>query len=150
MWEIPRCYSGSVSFHKKGPICEGCNLLLLHVHTDLVMFFRWAKEKYPDVHIAEGWRGEEDQNKDFAEGKSKLQWPNSKHNHMEQGHPCSLALDLFLITPEGKADFNRDFYDRLYQDILKTGFNIRWGGTFKDFYDGPHYEINQERKSYAS
>jgi len=114
------------------------------------MFFKWAKEKYPDLHIAEGWRNEADQNKDFDEGKSELKWPMSKHNHMQDGHPCSLALDLFILTPEGKADFDHEFYDKLYQEVLKTGFMIRWGGTFKTLRDSPHWELIQDRSKYAT
>lgn len=50
-----------------------------------------AKEciKYRDCTVIEGHRGEEAQNKAYREGKSKLQYPNGKHN----SYP-SMAFDF--------------------------------------------------------
>lgn len=53
-----------------------------------------------------GWRGREIQDKLFAGGQSKVQWPNSKHNHIATagdvadgfarrvGDPLSYAIDV--------------------------------------------------------
>lgn len=46
---------------------------LLHRFADIA-------PKELDLTIVCGYRGEAEQNKAFAEGKSKLTWPNSAHN----------------------------------------------------------------------
>jgi peptidoglycan L-alanyl-D-glutamate endopeptidase CwlK len=38
--------------------------------------------KYRDCTVVTGHRTEEEQNKKFEEGTSKVQWPNSRHNSM--------------------------------------------------------------------
>ena len=45
--------------------------------------------KYVDFGVVCGVRSEKEQNKAFAEGKSKVQYPNSKHNLVP-----SLAVDI--------------------------------------------------------
>ncbi len=57
-------------------------------HEDLQTLFNEVI-KYFDCTILEGYRTKELQNKAFAQGKSKLQYPKSKHNH----NP-SLAADV--------------------------------------------------------
>ena len=51
--------------------------------------------KYHDCSCIEGWRNEEEQNKYFDEGLSKVRWPDGKHNNVtEEGLACSLAIHL--------------------------------------------------------
>lgn len=137
-----------MGLHNPGDICDGCDFLLEQVHPYLSQFYHWVKDNHPEVHIAQAWRGEIDQNKDFASGKSHLKWPDSKHNHIENGKPCSLALDLFQLI-EGEAKFDMNFYNGLYNECVDADLAIRWGGTFKDLLDGPHFEILADRSLYA-
>lgn len=52
---------------------------LFQCHTDLQRL-AYEVRKEMDIEIICGHRNEADQNKAFREGKSKLKWPNSKHN----------------------------------------------------------------------
>ena len=93
--------------------------------------------KQMDFSVLEGHRNEEDQNKYFAEGKSKVAFPDGKHNDFP-----SRAVDI--------APYPIDWKDRDRQHLLAgrvlaiaemKGIKIRWGGFFKNFYDSPHFEL---------
>lgn len=101
--------------------------------------------KYFDCTVIEGHRGEEAQNKAFAEGKSKLKYPQGKHNKIP-----SLAADV-LPYPIDWNDTNRmRYFAGFVVGIAATmGIKLRWGGDWnqntelKDnsFNDLPHFEI---------
>ena len=101
--------------------------------------------KVIDCSVLEGHRGEELQNKYFNEGKSKVKFPDGRHNKLP-----SLAVD---VTP-----YPVDWNDRERQTLFagyvlgvasQMGLNVRWGGDWnKDFSvadnrfdDMPHFEI---------
>ncbi len=105
---------------------------LSQCHMDLqVIFFEVIKSF--DCTILEGHRNEEDQNKAYHDGKSRLQWPNGMHN----GLP-SLAVD---VAPYPLPDW-RNVKDFLYfggycmgvAETLylqgKIGHKIRYGGAW--------------------
>lgn len=104
--------------------------------------------KYIDFTILEGHRGEELQNMYFEQGKSRLKFPNSKHNKIP-----SLAIDI--------APYPIDWNDRekfyylagVIRGIAGSmGIKIRHGGdwnsnnNFRDqtFFDLPHFELVDE------
>jgi len=86
-----------------------------------------------DHSIGEGWRGEELQNQYFSEGSSKVRWPDSAHNHLdENGKPYSLAIHA-LPYPLDWTDRERFHY--LAGHVMGTakdfGISLRWGGDWK-------------------
>ena len=101
--------------------------------------------KYVDCSVLEGHRGQERQNKLCDEGKSKVRFPDGRHNKLP-----SRAAD---VTP-----YPVDWDDRERQTLFAgfvlgvargMGINLRWGGdwdqdwevkdnTFDDF---PHFEL---------
>lgn len=110
--------------------------------------------KYVDFTVLCGHRNEEDQLEAFMEGKSKVVWPNSKHN----GLP-SKAVDIAPWFPDVKIDW-KDIpaFARLAGYIQRIadekGVKIRWGGDWdgdwrtathdpneRGFLDGPHIEL---------
>ena len=101
--------------------------------------------KHFDFTVIEGHRGEAAQNKAFAEGESKLKYPQSKHNKTP-----SLAADV-LPYPIDWNDTNRmRYFAGFVVGIAATmGIKIRWGGDWnqnielKDnsFNDLPHFEL---------
>ena len=101
--------------------------------------------KHFDCTVIEGHRGEEAQNKAFAEGKSKLKYPQGKHNKTP-----SLAADV-LPYPIDWNDTNRmRYFAGFVVGIAATmGIKLRWGGDWnqntelKDnsFNDLPHFEL---------
>lgn len=101
--------------------------------------------KHFDCTVIEGHRGEAAQNKAFAEGKSKLKYPQGKHNKTP-----SLAADV-LPYPIDWNDTNRMcYFAGFVVGIAATmGIKLRWGGDWnqntelKDnsFNDLPHFEL---------
>ncbi len=119
-------------------------------HRDLQTIFS-AILPYIDHSIIEGTRDEETQNRYFNEGKSKIKYPNGKHNSTP-----SMAVDV-VPYPEGYGDVKKMILlagyvmcitEQLYREG-KIEHKIRWGGDWdsdkdlKDqtFNDYPHYEL---------
>jgi peptidoglycan L-alanyl-D-glutamate endopeptidase CwlK len=103
--------------------------------------------KHFDCSVIEGHRGEERQNKAHAEGKSKLKYPNGKHNQTP-----SIAVDV-APYPIDWSDRDRfHYFGGFVLGVAKEmGMNIRWGGDWnqdtqtKDnkFDDLVHFEIKK-------
>jgi len=123
---------------------------------DFVLRFLFTRVlKNFDHSIIEGYRGKELQNKYFATDLSKVQWPDSLHNRMdEHGEPRSLAIHA--------VPYPLDWNDRerftllagyVLQEAASLEIPIRWGGDWKGrnllnkneykkpFDDMAHYEI---------
>ena len=101
-----------------------------------------------DFSIVEGHRGKEKQNQYYNDGRSKIQWPNGKHNFIP-----SEAVDAVPFV-NGKLSWKAPHCIFLAGVILRTGrmyeVRIRWGGnwdmdaepiTDQDFQDLVHYEL---------
>ena len=90
-----------------------------------------------DCTIICGHRNEADQNKAFADGKSKLKWPDSKHNTSP-----SKAVD---VVPYPVDWLNIRSFERLNMVVnrkaIDLGIGIDWGGDWKKFRDYPHYQL---------
>lgn len=113
-------------------------------HTDLQRLFNEVI-KYYDCSILCGYRSEEKQNEAYSEGRSTVEWPNSKHNV----YP-SIAVDVAPYPIDW--DELRRFY--MFVGIVRgvaamMGINIRcgadWDGDMEvkdqNFHDLPHVEL---------
>ncbi len=101
--------------------------------------------KHVDFTVLYGFRAREEQNQAYKEGKSNLQWPDSKHNQIP-----SLAVDIapWPIDWSDTARFARlvGYVERIAEEL---GIRIRWGGDWNDNYrtkderlvDMPHIEL---------
>lgn len=113
-------------------------------HIQLQELFNYVIQ-YWDCTILEGHRGEEAQNKAFAEKKSMLPWPKGKHNAIP-----SLAVDAtpYPVNFNDREKLMRfaGFVDGI---AIGLGIKIRWGGDWngdhnnKDnqFDDLVHFEL---------
>lgn len=120
---------------------------LAEAHSKLQALFNEVIKHY-DCAVIEGFRSEEEQNKAYHAGKSKLKFPQSKHNDLP-----SLAVDV-IPWPVDWNDKSRFYYfGGLVKGIAsQMGIKIRWGGDwdsdndFKDqsFHDLPHFELVEE------
>lgn len=100
-----------------------------------------------DVTILQGYRSQQEQEKACKEGRSKLNWPRSKHNQ----HP-SIAVDVAPF-PIDWEDRERFFYMAgLIMAIANfMGIELRFGGdwdmdgdfTDQRFDDLPHFELRK-------
>ena len=101
--------------------------------------------KHVDCSILEGHRSKDRQNKLYEEEKTKVKYPNGRHNRQP-----SSAVD---VTP-----YPVDWEDRERQTLFagfvigvasQMGINLRWGGDWDQdfqvvdnrFDDFPHFEL---------
>lgn len=119
-------------------------------HLDLqALFFEIIRTV--DCSILEGYRNQEDQDRAFAAGNTKLKWPDGKHNHQP-----SYAVDVAPHPLDWKN--TKRFYwfggyvlgiaSRL-KEAGKMTHAIRWGGDWdgdndlddQTFNDLVHFEL---------
>ncbi len=95
--------------------------------------------KHRDCTILEGHRPKERQDRAVAEGRSKTPWPRSKHN----SSPAQ-AVDV-MPWPLDWSDKNRliEFAGFVQGVASQMSVSVRWGGHFKTFFDGPHWELTE-------
>lgn len=94
--------------------------------------------KIMDFSVICGHRGEEDQNRAFAEGKSNAKFGESSHNEIP-----SMAMDL-APYPLNWEDTNRFcvLAGVIKAVAYKFGIKIKWGGDFKSIKgDLGHFEL---------
>jgi len=130
--------------HDNGGNCKRCAEMLEEAHEQIRYWYYRIEEAFPDVHVDRVWCGKEMQDQLVADKKSLLKWPNSKHNHMEDGKPCSLAMDLFRLieTAQGQsAEFRAGFYVQIANWIDDQNAPIEWGGSWKHFKDLDHFQL---------
>ena len=101
--------------------------------------------KHVDCSVIEGHRSEERQNKLFKEGRTKVRFPNGRHN----SYP-SRAVDVvpYPIDWDDRERFH--LFAGFVIGIAKSmEINLRWGGDWNmnfevddnNFDDFPHFEL---------
>jgi peptidoglycan L-alanyl-D-glutamate endopeptidase CwlK len=94
-----------------------------------------AKRSSINFVITDGVRTKLRQEELFKTGKSRTM--NSKHLTGD-------AVDVAIIV-NNKAVWDKQSYTNLsviFKEVAKElGIGIRWGGDFRNFFDGPHYEL---------
>ena len=118
-------------------------------HHDIRMVLEKVVQRF-DCTVLEGRRSKERQDELFAQGLSKVKWPNSKHN-CPDGEP-SKAVDV-VPYPIDWEDTNRMRYFAgvVMGTAWAMGVKLRWGGDWdrdtelKDnrFNDLPHFELDE-------
>lgn len=101
-----------------------------------------------DITVLCGFRDKVEQERAYAEGKSKARWGQSKHNFMP-----SMAVDI-APYPIDWNDISR--FEEMGKVVFKHweqmpiekrgGWELRWGKNFKGLTDFPHFEIRQVSK----
>ena len=114
-----------------------CNSKLQEIFNEVI--------KHVDCSVLEGHREKDRQNKLYKEGKTKVKYPDGRHNRQP-----SSAVD---VTP-----YPVDWKDRERQTLFagfvigvasQMGINLRWGGDWDQdfqvvdnrFDDFPHFEL---------
>jgi len=119
---------------------DTCHPTLRAVFTTVIRFI--------DCAIIDGYRTKERQTIYFQEGKSRVQWPNGKHNKVP-----SLAVDVVPYV-NGAVSWKKEHCIYLAGVVMgvsaEMGVPVRWGGnwdmdgeviTDQSFQDLVHYEI---------
>lgn len=117
-------------------------------HADLRRLFLEVVKHF-DCTVLEGHRGQEAQDEAFAAGRSKLRWPNGRHNTQP-----SLAVDV-APWPLDWSDTGRFRYFGGYVLGIAQQLDIpvRWGGDWdgdtqvrdQRFNDLVHFELRRAR-----
>jgi hypothetical protein len=126
---------------KYGPVSRTrlatCHPLLKRVFENVI--------KIVDCKIECGQRDKDEQDRLYRLGRSKVQWPNSKHNS-----DPSMAVDA-IPYPVDWENLKRFYF--LAGVVIAVGhmlgLKIRWGGDWdmdtdlddQDFNDLPHFEL---------
>lgn len=122
------------------------------VAADLILVMRHAlRYGVMDFSVVEGVRAMAEQNRYYAIGKSKVPWPESRHN-VTEAEPIGQAVDAVPYV-NGAPSWNHYHCSVLAGGILLSagalGVSIRWGGnwdmdgepiTDQQFQDLVHYE----------
>lgn len=114
------------------------------VHPDLVEVVERAIEITEiDFRVTDGVRTIEEQRKLVKAGASKTM--NS--NHLPQKDGFAHAVDLVALV-DGKARWDWPLYDKIAVAMKKAakelGVPLEWGGDWKSFKDGPHFQLGQQ------
>lgn len=126
--------------------------MLVKVHPDLILVVSRGLlySKY-DFAVTEGARDIERQKALLAKGFSKT----LRSNHLIQPDGFAHAFDVMAVgdlDASGTVDaqdrsltWNRDIYRSIAESMKQSAeelrIGIRWGGDFKTFFDGPHFEL---------
>lgn len=122
--------------------CSLCFKKLQDADPALSEWFKRLKVAFPTVHVSISYRGLKEQEQAFAEGKTKLHFPNSPHNAVgAKGKPCSRALDLFNLSEDGVAMFPPLYYAKIWEWCQANKEPIKWGGNFKTLGDSNHFQL---------
>ena len=120
-----------------------CDPRLVEVFEEVVKYF--------DCSVLEGRRNKEKQDEYYRIGRSKVQWPDSKHNCEEP--ELSKAADV-APYPIDWNDLDRfRYFAGFVVGIAATrGITLRWGGDWdrdtdlkdQNFNDLPHFELVED------
>lgn len=119
---------------------------LSRVHPDLVKVMRkaFAINKGPQFVITEGARTVERQRQLVAAKASRTM--NSRHIPGKDGY--AKAVDIAFVI-DGKARWDwplfRNAADTIKSAAKAVGVPITWGGDWRTFKDGPHFELPRDK-----
>ena len=115
-------------------------------HEDLQKVFNEVI-KHVDCSVIEGYRNEERQNRLFSEKKTKVRYPNGRHN----SNP-SRAVDVVPYPVDWNDRERFHLFAGFVLGIAKSmGIVLRWGGDWNmnfevddnNFDDFPHFELKK-------
>jgi peptidoglycan L-alanyl-D-glutamate endopeptidase CwlK len=125
---------------------------LAGVHPDLVRVLVLGLSYSPhDFSVSEGIRSSDRQRALFDAGTSKTM----QSKHLRQADGFGYAADVVAtgdLDKDGDVDaqdrtrtWDRDIYSEIAAAVKRAadelGVSVRWGGDFKSWFDGPHFEL---------
>lgn len=110
------------------------------VHPDLVKVVHRALEITDiDFMVIEGKRNESRQRQLVASGKSQTM--NSRHL---TGHAVDCAPLVNNQIPWNDCSYFKKVADAMMQAAKELSVDIEWGGNWKTFKDGPHFQLTHK------
>jgi len=122
---------------------------LSECHPDLQYLFNEVIRHW-NCSVITGHRGEQEQNRAFREGRSKLKYPHSLHN--KKPSRGADVIPWFPEPPHIRWNDREAFYcfgGFVLGVAAKMGIKIRWGGDWdqdeelhdQSFFDLPHFAL---------
>ena len=106
--------------------------------------------KHVDCSVLEGERSKERQNELYESGKTKVKYPNGRHNSSP-----SRAVDVTPYPVNWKDRERQTLFAGFVLGVAKQmGINLRWGGDWDQdfevmdnrFDDFPHFELDKSEE----
>jgi len=93
----------------------------------------------PQPFVTCTFRDNDEQNELYKLGPkfTRAKAGQSPHNYRP-----SLAFDIAFITLNKKLDWNIKLFKKFADILNKIEPRIEWGGSWIEFKDGPHFELN--------
>lgn len=120
------------------------------VHPDLIRVVVMAAELSPDPFtVIQGVRTHAEQVRNVAKGASQTM----RSRHLPESNACGLscAVDLAPMIG-GKVRWDWPLYFKLEKVMkaaaAKVGVPIEWGGDWRTFKDGPHFQLPASKYPY--
>ena len=124
----------------ESPECPSCNQKLTLAHPLINAYFKLIRTQFPDAHVSEVFRDKDAQNEAVKEGRSRLLWPDSAHNHMQGSTPKSRAMDIFQL--EGtRAKWDPKYFVEIVRWCKSEKLLLRYGLDFDSLHDSCHFEL---------
>ncbi|MFJ5625461.1 M15 family metallopeptidase [Peribacillus loiseleuriae] len=102
---------------------------------------RLAYQECIYVQISDGYRSIAEQDKLYAQGRTAPGKVVTNAKGGQSNHNYGLAVDYFLLTPDGKTALWTVNNDWLRVAAIAKSLGFVWGGDFKTIYDPPHLEM---------
>ena len=97
--------------------------------------------KHVDCSILEGHRSKERQNKLYDEKRTKVKYPNGRHN----SNP-SKAVDVTPYPVKWEDRERQTFFAGVVLGIARSmGINLRWGGNWDMYKENGKWEVADNR-----
>ncbi|MDR3259007.1 MAG: M15 family metallopeptidase [Fusobacteriaceae bacterium] len=98
-----------------------------------------------DFIITEGLRSLERQKQLKKEGKSQTLKSYHLDNPKTPNIIDAMAVDIMVYDKNNKVTWDFKYYkevaDHIKKIVKKLGYKITWGGDWKTFKDGPHFQL---------
>jgi peptidoglycan L-alanyl-D-glutamate endopeptidase CwlK len=100
-----------------------------------------------NVQISCGYRSPEEQDALYSIGRTRPGKVVTNAKAGQSKHQKRIAVDLFFLDSEGKADFGTSLYKKLWTLAVRNGLDkqgLVWSGNWKTFKEMAHFENGSE------
>jgi peptidoglycan L-alanyl-D-glutamate endopeptidase CwlK len=123
-------------------LTDRCYRRLEGVHPDLVEIVLLTAERGATFIVTEGERTMKRQQELFAAGATRTM----KSRHIATNNECGMACAVDLAVLVGKEvrwdwPLYRGLADDMFNAAATLGTPLEWGGDWRSFKDGPHFQL---------